>query len=209
MGYSYVQLMDLWVKAGGSKLSAPIAAAVAMAESGGNPNATNTNKNGSIDRGLWQINSIHGNKSTTNPLENAKSAVSISKNGVSWSPWVAYTSGSYKRFMQVDVSSRSSVAGPQAVGQGSVGSESGGIKVSEQLGDFGTFDVLKAIGNKQTWIRVGSGILGASALIGGVVLIAIALADKAGVDDVVGKVVGIVGPGGKLGKVSEVAKLAE
>lgn len=87
MGYSFSQLEDLWRQAGGNPLSAGMAAAIAMAESGGNPSATHTNSNGTVDRGLWQINSIHGAQSTLDPLANARAAVAISGNGSSWRPW--------------------------------------------------------------------------------------------------------------------------
>jgi hypothetical protein len=92
--YSYTQLMNLWIQAGGSKLNAAMAAAVAMAESAGNPNATNNNGNGSIDRGLWQINSVHGSQSTYDPVANARAAIQISNNGTTWRPWcTAYSDG--------------------------------------------------------------------------------------------------------------------
>jgi hypothetical protein len=72
-----------------------MAAAIAMAESGGNPNAVNgSNSNGSTDRGLWQINSIHGSQSTLDPLANARAAVGISKGGTDWRPWcTAWSNG--------------------------------------------------------------------------------------------------------------------
>jgi hypothetical protein len=85
--YTFQQLVDLWVQAGGNATSGAMAAAVAMAESGGNSDATNQNSNDSMDRGLWQINSIHGGQSTMDPLGNARAAVSISGNGTSWRPW--------------------------------------------------------------------------------------------------------------------------
>lgn len=85
--YSFDQLEALWVQAGGNPLYKAMAAAVALAESGGNPVATNHNSNGSTDRGLWQINSVHGSQSTTNALANARAAVSISNNGTNWKPW--------------------------------------------------------------------------------------------------------------------------
>jgi len=45
---------------------------IAMGESGGNPRVTNRNTNGTIDRGLWQINSVHGYKGDHfDPLTNA------------------------------------------------------------------------------------------------------------------------------------------
>lgn len=93
--YTVPQLISLWIQAGGSALYAPVAAAIAMAESGGNPNAVNSsNSNGSTDRGLWQINSIHGSQSTLDPVANARAAVAISKGGTDWRPWcVAWSNG--------------------------------------------------------------------------------------------------------------------
>lgn len=93
--YTYAQLQDLWVQAGGSRTYAPIAAAIALAESGGRSDAINTsNRNGTVDRGLWQINSIHGSQSTFDPLSNARAAVAISKGGTDWRPWcVAWSDG--------------------------------------------------------------------------------------------------------------------
>lgn len=94
MAYSFAQLEDLWKQAGGNPLSAAMAAAVAMAESGGNPNSTNNNSDGSVDRGLWQINSVHQGLSTFDPMANARAAVQISSNGTTWRPWcVAWSSG--------------------------------------------------------------------------------------------------------------------
>jgi len=93
-------LKNLWRSAGGSKSTANLAAAVALAESGGNPSSVNHNSNGTIDRGLWQINSIHGKLSTLNPLKNAKAAVKLSGGGKNWQPWVAFNSGRHVQFLQ-------------------------------------------------------------------------------------------------------------
>jgi hypothetical protein len=98
--YDSSALAKLWTSAGGNPGSAHLAAAVALAESGGNPNALNHNTNGTVDRGLWQINSIHGNKSVFDPMGNARAAVSISSNGGSWVPWVTYHTGAYLKFME-------------------------------------------------------------------------------------------------------------
>lgn len=98
--YSYSELESLWTQAGGNPASAPIAAAIAMAESGGNPSVVN-----SIGAtGLWQIlQSEHPQYSTTelqNPLTNAQAAVSISNDGSNWNPWETYTEGTYRNFLQ-------------------------------------------------------------------------------------------------------------
>lgn len=69
------------------------AIAVALAESGGNERATNTNSDRyrSVDRGLWQINSHwHPEVSAAqafNPATAARHAFRISKGGTDWSQW--------------------------------------------------------------------------------------------------------------------------
>ncbi len=84
-------LESLWEQAGGSAGEAVMAASIAMAESGGNPNAISPTN----DYGLWQINGSHGALATLNPLGNAEAAVSISGNGSDWGPWTTYTTGAY------------------------------------------------------------------------------------------------------------------
>jgi len=98
-GYGKAQLQALWRRAGGPVSKESIAAAVALAESGGDPSISNRNRDGSIDRGLWQINSVHGAMSTFNPLANAKAAVKISSAGRNWNPWTVFRTGAYKKFL--------------------------------------------------------------------------------------------------------------
>jgi hypothetical protein len=97
--FSKAQLEALWVQYGGSRASAHIAAAIALAESGGDPNSENHNANGTIDRGLWQINSIHGAQSTFDIAGNVRAAIAISSNGRNWIPWTTYNTGAYRQFM--------------------------------------------------------------------------------------------------------------
>lgn len=86
--YSYAQLQQLWIRAGGDPKVAPTAAAIALAESGGNPGIVN-----SIGAtGLWQIygNPFAGN--AKDPLTNAKMAVAKYKGaGNKFTPWTTYT----------------------------------------------------------------------------------------------------------------------
>lgn len=81
-------LEALWQQAGGSPGEAFMAAEIARAESGGNPDATDYDANGTADRGLWQVNSTWGPLSVYDPLANARAAVQISADGTNWSPWV-------------------------------------------------------------------------------------------------------------------------
>ena len=89
-------LEALWESAGGSPGAAPMAASIAMAESGGQQYATDNNTNGTTDRGYFQINSTWGALSTYDPIGNAKAAVAISHDGQDWSPWVTYQTGAYQ-----------------------------------------------------------------------------------------------------------------
>ena len=85
------------------------AVAVGMGESSCRPDAHNANgptkgcPNGSVDRGLWQINSCwHPSVSKSCAYDaqcNANAAHRISAKGSNFKPWVAYTNGSYKKHL--------------------------------------------------------------------------------------------------------------
>jgi hypothetical protein len=122
----YAQLQGAWIAGGGSSASAPMAAAIAIPESGGQTNNVNTNTStdpgGSF--GLWQINrGAHqgslgpgwfassglawtGGPSIaawggpwTDPPTNAAEAVALSGNGQSWQPWATtYNSGAWQQY---------------------------------------------------------------------------------------------------------------
>lgn len=90
------QLEDLWIRAGGSRSAAFMAAEIARAESGGRENARDpaagTYANGTVDIGLWQVNTVHGNI-PYDPAGNAQAAIRVSNNGSDWGPWVTYQKG--------------------------------------------------------------------------------------------------------------------
>jgi hypothetical protein len=77
-----------------------LAAAVAMAESGGHPLAVGDN---STSFGLWQIHvpshpefdAVH----LGDAHYNAVAAFAISRQGTDWSPWTTYRTGAYKQFV--------------------------------------------------------------------------------------------------------------
>lgn len=102
--YSYAQLEQLWINNGGSSALAPVAAAIAEAESGGNPQATNpTDNNGTqTSWGLWQISNGTHSQPVPNILDpnvNAAQAVDKYKAAGGWSPWGTYDSGAYKAYL--------------------------------------------------------------------------------------------------------------
>jgi hypothetical protein len=84
-------LENLWTVAGGDPAYARLAAAVAMAESGGDQYALSPTQ----DYGYWQINIAHGALATFDALANARAAVIISADGTNWQPWTTYVTGAY------------------------------------------------------------------------------------------------------------------
>jgi hypothetical protein len=113
-----------------------IAGAIAAAESSLEPGVSSTNPptsgcpSGSIDRGLWQVNSCyHPSVSATcafNPACNAMAMASISSDGTNWSPWSTYTSGAYMAYMGEAMTAYSSVCGADAGGSGMEAGKDGG-----------------------------------------------------------------------------------
>jgi hypothetical protein len=95
--YGEEGLERLWIRAGGSPAQARLMAAIALRESGGNPNATHLNTNGTLDRGLWQINSVWGNWSRFGALANARSAVHVMavQGPRAWATYNAATDAKY------------------------------------------------------------------------------------------------------------------
>ena len=118
--YSYAQLEGLWINAGGPRSQAPIAAAIAEAESAGNPNA----RNPSGASGLWQIlgapAGVSGNM--FNPATNARMAVAKFKQaGNKFTPWVTFTNGAYRAFLSGKTTPNLNV--PGSAGGGGTGSQ--------------------------------------------------------------------------------------
>lgn len=57
----------------------------------------------SVDRGLFQINTIHASLSDAeayDPLQNAAFAFQLSEQGTDFSPWAAYNSGAHEKFIE-------------------------------------------------------------------------------------------------------------
>lgn len=140
-GLSYGQLEYLWEVAGGSPDQAPLAAAVAEAESGGSPQATgelnNNPSTGDYSVGPWQIN-YFGDllaprtqafgapaKLENDPLADAKAAVAISDNGANFNAWTTYTGGAYQNYLQSGVAATPSGGAGTATLPSPFGTETG------------------------------------------------------------------------------------
>lgn len=82
--------------------SAVTAAAIALAESGGNPQAVGDQTLGG-SYGLWQVfipaHPEYNAQSLFDPTYNAKAALAISKGGATFTPWSTYNSGAYKKYL--------------------------------------------------------------------------------------------------------------
>jgi hypothetical protein len=116
--YTFAQLEGLWIQAGGPAAVAPIAAAIALAESSGNPQAINpTDNNGTqTSWGLWQISNGTHNMPVANILDprvNAQQAVAKYKTS-GWAPWGTYATGAYTKFLPKGYVAPSSTS-PQGV----------------------------------------------------------------------------------------------
>jgi len=89
-----------------------LAAAIAMAESGGDHTKVTISPGGTgkpgyqgkeHSVGLFQINTVahpgFNEQYLLDPVKNARAALQISHNGDDWRPWSAYTNGTYKRYL--------------------------------------------------------------------------------------------------------------
>ena len=118
---TYAELEAAWIHGGGSPALAPMAAAIAEAESGGQSNVVNTCDNGGTQSsyGLWQVSTgTHAAPSSTwsNPVENARLAVgkyngSLQASGNGWLPWGTYQSGAYRAFLSNSTPPATSIPG--------------------------------------------------------------------------------------------------
>src|ERR1019366_6965815 len=97
---SFNQIQALWISNGGNPGWAPLAAGIAIAESGGNyTSLNNTPATGDYSVGLWQINyydgllasrtAAYGSPAALQGDANAqaKAAIKLSNNGSNLGPW--------------------------------------------------------------------------------------------------------------------------
>lgn len=125
--YSYAQIQQLWINAGGSAATAPLAAAVAMAESSGRAAITSPNPDGGTNVGLWQLDTPGGGGAgftaaqLADPATNALAAVKASGGGANWGTWATYVDGSYKAFLNSSTTPDPNVPAASAAAEGSAG----------------------------------------------------------------------------------------
>ena len=173
--------------------------AIAEAESGGDPLATNHNTNGTTDYGLWQINSVHAALLAThdwrNPLDNTRMAYAIWKAaGGSFTPWATYNSGAYK----------------QHLGQGTSGDFTANHKNTLSLPNpLSGLDAIGAafawLGSAHNWLRILEVAGGAVAIVMGLHM----LAESGALPDAIAQPVeAATGAAKHVGKAAAVAAVA-
>jgi hypothetical protein len=90
-------------RAGFSEAQLPTMMAIAMAESSWNASATHNNPNGTIDQGLFQINSVHQGNSwyPSNPFDPLQSAIAAYNiyQSQGLNAWTVYKTGDYAKFI--------------------------------------------------------------------------------------------------------------
>lgn len=190
------ELYSLALAQGLTPARARIAAAVGMAESGGNAQAHNTNAGtGDNSYGYWQINmlgkmgperlilfGIKSNDELFDGQTNARAMRILSANGQDFSPWSAYKNGSYKGFLNVPVTDQTkdpawkdilkALSPAYAIGS-SVGGVSGTVSdVGQGIGS--AVDTLNKgarwVSNAENWVRVGYVVGGSAMIIVGLVM---------------------------------------
>lgn len=149
-------------KAGGWTTDAEIAiaVAVALAESGGNSEATHVNKNGSTDYGLWQVNSIHGFP-VGDLLNGPGNAIFAHRVYLSqgWKAWTTYKSGAYLAYL-----ARGRAVAPNASASGAVTDPETHREIDiPGVSEF--IDFIKFITSGHNWARIGFFVLGGMLLL--------------------------------------------
>lgn len=199
---SYEQLASVALGAGVPKANAATAVAIAMAESGGNPNAHNAVPPDN-SYGLWQINmlgsmgparrkqfGLSSNDELFNPATNARAMFAISGGGKNWSPWTTYTRGTFMAFLP---SARAAVGD---VGTGAVVVPAG---LADDTGLTAIRQAFETLTNPREWRRFGM-------FMAGWLLLVIALIKFSGTTGTVMDAAKKVVP---IAKVAKVAKLVK
>jgi hypothetical protein len=93
------QIGELWVSQGGPADQAETAGAVGMAESGGDPNAVGPPTRWGVAIGLMQILGAVLPGDLRDPAVNMRNAVKKYEDAHGWTPWEAWSNGSYLRYM--------------------------------------------------------------------------------------------------------------
>lgn len=195
MALTQTEIYSLAKSVGLTDSRAKIAAAVAMAESKGDPNAHNPNPPDD-SYGLWQINmlgsmgperrkqlGLSSNQDLYNPATNAKAMKALSQDGGNFNPWSTYTNQAYQQYMSNPVTDQSKsltfwqklgllaapipgVGGLVNLGGAAADAVNPMTAVADALGK-----TAKWVSNSENWIRVGYVVGGSVVVIAGLVML--------------------------------------
>lgn len=164
--------------------------AIALAESGGNSDIVGHNRNGTIDVGLWQINSVHGYSESAmkDPRQNAAAAKKIHEQQ-GYTAWVAFTTTdpqrSYRRQLPAAINANPGsgtslgdilrsipvaagvIPGVASEAASAVNPLAGLGNLVELASKAGTF-----LMDPQNWLRIAYVVIGGALIIGGLVVFA-------------------------------------
>jgi hypothetical protein len=173
MAYTYSQLEGFWTGAGGSSATAPIAAAIGLAESNGENVIQQGQPYATEGWGIWQITpgdsepSIGTDNALLNPQTNAKAAVAKWKAaGESFSPWTTFTSGKYLQFLQGNVPASASSGGTATASTTGLPGLSFPSEITSFFSDASAFtEKLMWLAMPSSWVRIGAFLVGVGLLL--------------------------------------------
>lgn len=174
---NYDELVTLAESVGLNENRARIAAAIAMAESGGIPSKV-TQDSDDDSWGLWQINfkgdlidrlrqfGLENKQAVLDPRRNAMVMAHISSNGGNFNAWTTYTSGKYEKFLKDKSLIDKAADAINGVKEGAQNAVDNTIAIGTAASNFAE-SVQKAgawISNSANWVRVAY-VVGGGALV--------------------------------------------
>lgn len=154
--------------------------AIAKAESSGRTdNVNSANTNGTIDRGLWQINSVHDEKlpgqDRFDPNVNAQLMMMISSGGKNWQPWSTYNNGAYNSHTsEVSNAIMGKTFTPNTPVPLAAGTGSAETLLGTDTDTSSILSLFKALTSRNFWIRFLEVLVGGLVAILGIVALMVA-----------------------------------
>jgi len=175
---NYGDIVTLAESVGLNADRARVAAAIAMAESSGNPSKINNNPaTGDDSYGLWQINfygplisrlaqyGLPDKATVLDPRRNAMVMAHISSNGGNFNAWTTYTNGEYKKYLDGQSLTDKAAQAIQGLKDGAGNVVSNTEAIGQAAANFVSLTQKSAawISNSKNWVRVayitGGGIV--------------------------------------------------
>jgi Lysozyme like domain len=171
--YTYSQLEGFWIQAGGPKAVAPVAAAIALAESSGENVEQQGQPYATTGWGLWQITPGNSepnagvDQQLLNPQADAKAAVEkYQQAGNSFTPWTTFTSGKYLQFLKGNVPASNSGTTATPASTTALPGFSFPSEITSFFSDASAFtEKLMWLAMPSSWVRIGAFLAGVALLL--------------------------------------------